>query len=252
MRSFGIHHAALAAAALTLLSVAATVTAGDGFPPRFEAVYSLHTKGIKVAEMTRELETAVGGGFVFRSETVATGLVGLFRREHVTERSHWEFAGDQVQPLLYRYERSGGKRDRVVSVDFDPDKSEVLNTYNDKTWRMAVPDGVLDKLLYQLVMMRDLATAADGTYSYAIADGGKVKTYRYETRGSEAVETPLGTFEAVIIERNSESSAKRTRIWCARALNYLPVRVEHRDKKGNETVARLESLQGLGQAAVAR
>jgi len=221
--------------------------AAEIFPPEFEATYSLHTKGFEVGRMIRELDAGENGTWVFRSQTSATGIVGFFRREEVRERSRWLREDGRVYPLRYHYERSGGKNDRTVSVRFDWSKSQVLNTYNDRSWRMEVPPGTLDKLLYQLVMMRDLARQSEALV-YDIADGGKMKTYRFEVLREEAVETHLGSFDTLVIERASSDSKKRTTIWCARGLHYLPVKVSHTDKRGNETLVLLEQVEGLPSA----
>jgi nucleoside-diphosphate-sugar epimerase len=57
------------------------------------------------------------------------------------------------------------------------------------------------------------------------------------------VKTKLGEFDAVQVRR--ASGDRVTTFWCAKELNYLPVRIEQRAGDGSPVVASLISVQGL-------
>ena len=105
-----------------------------------------------------------------------------------------------------------------------------------------MPAAVLDKLVYQAQLMFDLGNSPE-ELNYDIADKSKLKTYLIRNLGVERVETDAGHFDTVKLERASTGSQRRTRVWCASELGWLPVKVEPRDKKGAVTIAVLRSIE---------
>ena len=138
------------------------------------------------------------------------------------------------------YERTGGKP-RRVSIRFDWTKGVAYNTSRGETWTLEVKPGTLDKLLYFLALMRDLADGSNNL-EYTFTDGGKVKTYHLEVLGHETLDTPLGSLDTVKVRH--ESNERETTLWCAPALHYLPVRVEHLEK-GQVVSMQISSVDGL-------
>jgi len=58
---------------------------------------------------------------------------------------------------MYFYERYGGRHNRQVKLIFNWKKLKVTNIINNDLWQMKVPEDTIDKLLYQLILMSDLA-----------------------------------------------------------------------------------------------
>jgi hypothetical protein len=77
-----------------------------------------------------------------------------------------------------------------------------------------------------------------------VADGGRLKTYHFEWQGVETINIPAGTFDTVRLRRVHGKTT--TTIWCARKLNFLPVRIQQKKRGDSASVAVLESVQGLG------
>ncbi|MEJ2761457.1 MAG: DUF3108 domain-containing protein [Gammaproteobacteria bacterium] len=227
-----------------MLSTAAP--AGDDVSLDFQAQYALYYKGIKVAEMQRRFSRAGNGAYRYRSETEAAGLFALFRDDKITEESWGRLGGDTAQPLHYQYIRTGSHKQRNVSIRFDWDKNEVINQVNGSAWKMKLEPGMVDKLLYQFIIMLDLG---DGKrhLEYVIADGGKTKTYRFDAQGEEVIQTPLGKMRTLKLRRYKPNSRRETTLWCAPALHYLPVKVKNVEKDDRITVAIIQSLKGLGR-----
>jgi len=230
------------AAGLVLWSAAAAPA--SGLPERFEALFTLRARGVDIGRTHWQLAPAGGGRYVYESHSETVGLAKLLRDERIEERSVWRFAdGGGVRPLRYSYSRSG-KREREVEVRFDWDRGRVHNTLNGESWTMPVENGTLDKLVYLLALMRDLGAGVRDT-RYTVADGGKVKTYRMRVLRTERIDTALGALDALVVERRREGDDERlTLVWCAPALRYLPVRVEHRERDGT-VYLELESVEGI-------
>ena len=235
--------AAAACAALLLGHAAAAQT----LPERFDATYVLSAQGIDIGETRWTLRPHTGGRYVYESSSEAIGIARLLRDERIHERSEWRLAeGGGVQPLHYSYRRSGGKRDRVVDVEFDWSGGQVRNTLNGHSWSMSLESGMLDKLVYLLELMHDLSGSFQQA-RYAVADGGKVKTYVMTRVGEARVDTVMGSLDTVIVERRREGDERVTRIWCAPRLRFLPVKVEHLER-GETVQLSLKRLQGLTPA----
>jgi hypothetical protein len=203
--------------------------AGDFTPSPFTVTYELRHNAVLLARMERSLQAGADGTWVYESRSSPAGLLGLVRRDHMTERSVWRPAGGHPRPLRYEYHHIGRGSERHAVLEFDWAAHSVTNEINGHAWRMHLPGPVLDKLLYQYALTRDLRNGAT-EFSYEVADGGGIKIYRFERDGTETLHTRLGTLETVKLHRLDSGSS--TTIWCAPALDYMPVRVEqYRDRR---------------------
>ncbi len=231
-------------ALLLLGAILAAPAPAARVPAPFSAEYVLHVHGLPVGRMTRELVAERDGSFVFSSSSRAVGVAALVHRERIEERSRWRLHGTEVRPLRYSYRRSGGRKPRQVGVSFDWDARRIANTAGAQTWHMELEPGVLDKLLYQLVIMSDLERGLRDL-SYQVADGGRIKTYRLEMDGEERLDTALGEMDTIRLVRRKDGGRRQTVLWCAPALDFLPVRVQYTDKDGAVTRVEIDSLRGL-------
>ena len=218
---------------LVVIFAAVPLAAHAGtLPERFDARYVLNARGLDIAHTRWQLTPAGDGRYVYSAHSEAIGIAKMLRDEKVEERSEWRFSRTgAVTPLHYSYTRSGGKRERAVQVRFDWPGNRVHNTLNGQSWSAPIAPGTLDKLVYVLELMRNLSMGSREV-SYEVADGGKVKIYRLKVIGEERVDTVLGPLDTLVVERQRDDEAESTVVWCAPALRYLPVRVEHREDDG--------------------
>ena len=214
----------------------------DGGLRPFVAEYVLYAKNTQAARVTRSLTRLDDGTYEYRSETKTVGLISLFRKLHIIEASRLVLADDTLKPLSYRYNRTGHRKQRAVSIEFDGDAGKIKNTINGDVWYLPLEPGVLDKLLYQLTIMHDLQHGRTPA-AYQIADGGRIKTYHFEKLGEEVVATPLGSFNTIKMLRHRPDNDRKSTFWCAPELDYLQVKVEHTEKNGSTTVAVIKSLR---------
>jgi hypothetical protein len=216
--------------------------AAQHLPPVFSAEYSLHALGATVG-LTQWRAHDDQGVRVFEANTEPSGLYALIRSETIHERSRLRIDGKALIPLLYRYQRRGGKRARFVEVEFNWATKRVRNTAKGQSWEMQVPLGTLDKFSYLLALMRDLELGKT-SLQYDIADGGHLKRYDIEILAREVVETPLGALEAVKVRRKNRKS-RTTTLWCATQLHHLPVKIEHSEKDGTTVSLKIQKVEGL-------
>lgn len=230
---------------LTLLFVLNPLRAAESLSPEpFEAEYSLYSKGLEVAKIKRTFKPHTDGTYIYESYSQTTGMLALFRDDKIIERSHWRQTDSGFQPIEYVYKHNGSKKNRNVYIDFNWSARQVRMRVNDDHWQMDLEPGTLDKMLYQLAIMRDLEQGIS-EISYRVADGGKMKTYTFETFDSESVHTPYGDFKALKVERYRDDRERETILWCVEELDYLPVKVVNIEPDGLKTTALLQTYKKL-------
>ena len=209
----------------------------------FAAKFSLKAHGTVIGKTEWSLTTNDANELIYKSESKAAGIAALITNDHIVERSVWRREPQGLLPHTYKYDRSGGKREKRVAVAFDWKNGLARNTAKGETWSMPVPEGTLDKLGYVIVMMHDLNTGKRDL-QYQIADGGKLKLYRFKAIGEESLKTPFGVLSTVIMRRIRDDK-RETTYWCATQYRYLPIKVEHREKDGSVITLYIESLRGI-------
>jgi len=203
----------------------------------FVAVYALSQNGLRIGAMERRFELPGDGRYRFVSRMYTTGIAALFAALAIDEESRGRVAQGKYAPEHYVYRHS--RKHKQFSLRFDHARAEVERA--DGGWRASAPPDVQDKLAYQIQLMADLA-AGLAAARYTVADKNKLKDYRFERDGEEDIATAMGPVRALKLERIQTGSARRTTIWAAATLDWLPVRVDYQEKDGNITSAVLEKF----------
>ena len=209
--------------------------------PDFEASYQLKRGNLRIGTMVVELKTATDGSYQYESRSWPARWASWLFKDKLFETSHGHIIDGQVRPDRYHYRRSGGSKEREAILSFDWDNMTVENNVQDSPWKMDIPQGTLDKLVAQLGMMFALGKGKSEV-TFNIADGGKLKEYRFKVLGHETLELPAGTFKTVKITKLRKNKKRETYIWCAPELNYLPVRIWQREKDDAIYQSDLESF----------
>jgi hypothetical protein len=212
-----------------------------GVPPDFKASYELTRGSMKIGNSSIELSTGRNGSYTYRSRSWPVRWVAWFLKGKLNETSRGRITAQGIRPDRYQYQRTGGTTEREAELAFHWDEMTVENNVADSRWKMTIPAGTLDKAASQLGMMMALANGKTDI-SFDVADGGKLKAYRYRVVGADMIETPAGTFRTVKVARVRGNSQRETYIWCAPALHYLPVRIWQREKDDSEYQSDLESF----------
>ncbi len=217
--------------------------------PDFYANYQVELNGIQAGELRQTLSTDVAGQRKFISTTQAKGVFAFIKPDVIEETSFWVYHNDRIRPMFYRYSREGGNKDKLLTMDFYWDKREVHIDDREHPWDLEIKKNTLDKLVYQLQVMHDLSDDR-AQLTYTIADGGKLKSYEIVRLGEETIDTPLGKINAVKLTRERDAdSDRKTTLWCAPALGYLPVKLEHIEKDNSRFTAYLRKLEGISTDA---
>ena len=199
----------------------------------FSAVYHLSLAGMLLGEVKVSLSVSKQGGYEYLAHTLPRGPMRLFRDDEITEESRGVVENRSIRPERYRYRHRQSDKHRVAELKFDHARGRVVNDIRGSRWTMPVPPGVQDKFSQQLALIQGMMNGAE-EIEFPVADGGKLKFYRYERIEVETVDSPAGSFEAVALARRKNDRPSRMTIWLAPSLRFLPVRIEKRES--NERV----------------
>ena len=215
--------------------------AGDSFPS-FLAEYTVSRNGTEIGIRTHSV-SRTQHNYLYEGSMHTTGLASLIKPGTITERSHWTIEQQRVVPQKYEYLDSSDEK-RNSFLQFDWLTNTVTNHVGNKPWKMSIPIGTQDKFGYMLSLMQDLQRGQTRP-EYKIADGGRLKTYRFKSLGSELIETPAGQFKALKL-RSTRVGKKNifTYVWCLPEKKYLPVKIQ-RHKKDNVYTMLLSHVTGL-------
>lgn len=229
------------ALALMLLCCAALGSLAAATVPEFEAEYLIKRAGLTLGTTRLSFRHTTDGRYAYESISTVSGLLSWLREEHVSESSSGSMDSNAIRPDEYRFQRTGDRGRRDATVSFDWNNGTAVNTVDGSTWKMDIQPGTLDKLVVQIAIMRHLqAGVAD--LEFSVADGGKPKRYSIVIHGEETVEVPAGEFAAVRIEQRAENTNRKTFLWAAPALDYLPVKILREENSGATYYSVLESV----------
>lgn len=219
-------------------SSTSTIAAPTAELSPFTATYEFDWDGsISLSgKTTRKLSKGKEQQWLFESKASA-----LFASIYESSRFQWQ--AEQIQPQKYTYKRSAFGKKKQVEVEFDWPAMQVTNLVKDKPWQMKIDDGVQDKISYQLLLQQEVA-AGKTEFIYQVADGGHLKEYRFVAEGTEQIEAPIGTFEAIRVKRVRDAGNERqTYIWFAPELNYQIIKLHQIEKKDKEYSLLLKSIE---------
>jgi hypothetical protein len=201
--------------------------------PPHSADYQLSRNGLPFATMTATLEQN-GGRYRLEARTRAHKALSLINlgleiapNANQTEVSEGILKAGRYRPSRYSFRRENADR-RELRISFDWASMRATINSDNQPWSMAIPPGAVDKLSVLLHMRQDLASGKRAL-SYSVADGGKLKNYRYRRTGRGEVRTQAGTWNVIELSRSKNGAATDYRLRVAPERDHLPVLVEREE-----------------------
>jgi len=219
----------------------------DGLAPH-RAVYGLYNDAKRVGEAVFTLRyDAAALRYDFETRSEFSGLLRIASPRPLVEHSEFTVVGGAIRPLSFTYSDGSWRSKRNVALSFDWDHGLVTVEQAETREQIALPQGALDRASARIALMHDLA-AGRLSGSYTVADPDVLQTYGYHSEGAETLDTALGEIAAEKISQQRPGSSRRTLIWAARDLGFLPVRIEQ-IREGRAPVSFvIESLEWLSDA----
>jgi hypothetical protein len=206
------------------------ISAVDEHIPDFHTSYIIEKAGVTVVRMTVSLKRGEEK-IEYRSKAEPVGIASWFFSDHkINTYSILQQVDDKVVPLEYRSIHLGSEENRNEHYRYDWKRNLAYINYRGDRKTLRIPRGTLDTFSLQLALMQNAAKGVE-TIVYSVVSRGKLKTYTCTNLGHETIETPLGRFEAVVLERRADDDEENTirTTWHAPRLHYLPVKIENRE-----------------------
>jgi len=239
-----IRYALLKSCVVLLLTGPGPVLAGADAPyPAFVASYDANANGLSIGTVQASLTHEGENEYLYRQESVSSGIAALFGNDNSTQDSRWRYRDDRIQVIDYRSRRRGGDDDDNEHLIFDWETRRVKNTGAGEHWEISIPEDAVDRLVMQLAMLFDLR---DGKteISYKVPRQGRIKIYEFGLVGEETLELKSGSYRTLKMERMNDDKDKSW-VWSAPELNYFPVRFLKHKKGGMKIELVLRKLKFL-------
>lgn len=149
----------------------------------------------------------------------------MVQPEHYTDKHKRPFKKEQAQKLVFDWE----------------DKKAYLSGDEQQDFDLEDPRGAYDPLSF-FFEARCALMAGETAFSYPVISKGRNRVQDYEVIGTELVSTPLGDFEALIVERVRNNPKRQTRLYVAPELDYLLVKIEHQESPMLRIIATLKEM----------
>lgn len=164
-----------------------------------------------------------GSSYSLRAVTETTGLAALFHPAEVVQESRGGFDAAGFRPLEFDSWRDGRPKD---SIRFEPEQGRIrFASGRDAPFVPAVQDML--SLFYQLGAVSEKEWQA----GIAVASGRKVEVFAVAVGEVEEIETVLGLRQAWHLRIAGTAAQDSTEVWLD-ARSRLPLRIRHRDRKG--------------------
>lgn len=204
------------------------------FPPKGRIRYVI-MRGTENFEVGRAENSWHMEEMRYRLESVVetTGLAALFKPVRVVQNSEGEITADGLRPLrfLARRDRGGERGD---SAQFDWARMRVALAGGGRERDEALEPGAQDFL--SLFFQFAVRAAVTPRMEMMVATGKSYNRHVVEVVGEEDLALPLGELRTLHLRAVELQSAGRSPeawdIWLARDHGNLPVRIRHRDRRG--------------------
>ena len=172
--------------------------------------YSINYKasaGLATASATRSfLKSTTNSYELLNTIEVSAATQSIM---NMTERSRITLSdSQQLIPLSYSM-RQTGYLVKSENIEFDWVQSIATISTAEQSQRVKIQDEIFDKLSHQLNIHSNIKIATN-KISFNIIDESGIQEYQYIVLGYEDIETPLGQFSSIKIERNLPKSSSRS------------------------------------------
>jgi len=192
----------------------------------YTATYAVEKSGMVIANATQTLTQRGNNEYSLVLTAKAKGIVSLFVNKENVQRTEWTQENNRIIPQRF-YENTASKG-KETKLNFDWTEKRVKDL-GDASWSLPLEPGMVDPLLLQHVLRRDVQ-GNNQTFTYKVPDDGKIKSYTIKIIGEDTIETAMGSYETIKV--SSTRNKRTTTFWLAKTLRFIPVRMEQA-KSGN-------------------
>jgi len=184
------------------------------------------------AKSSRELKEIEPG--IWELSLKARNLVARYEE---TSRFTLDETGYPI-PQRHSFKGSlfGISREEITNFNWE-DKTATWNR-NDDHRTAELHQGVVDRILYQILVPRDVKAGNDLT-TYEFINRGDLRSYQFENMGTETMNFDDTQINTIKLERVYDDGEKQTSVWVAPELNYEIIKISHKDDDGADYLMEL-------------
>ena len=190
--------------------------------------------GTALGVNTVELKQSKPGVWDFTGAIKGTDGLAMLAGATVNERSvltapkgEWEIYSSSLETKV------AWRRD-VKTIALQKDGAGYLYKDHKKSVTIPYQSGLLDQHSVTLALISDLQAGKGPVFKYQTIVKGKIETYTFRRAGEQTLDTALGRLDTVKIERvRQTANGKSTLIWFAKDKNFLPVKFQELNAKGD-------------------
>lgn len=209
--------------ATALLLLGQSVSA---MPKALNADYSVHKGSMNLGDMNLSLSYS-GNQFHYYKDTTAKGFAALITKAKIIEKVDGSFKGNHLSPTKYYFQQSTRKRSRIENTRFVGNHAQ--GVYKDKKFNLKIPAGTIDRASLEIALANDI-TNRKPRLNYNVIERGELKKYIFARQGEERISTPAGRFTTTKVKVVRTGNKRSTLFWLAKELDYMPVKIIHREK----------------------
>ena len=205
----------------------------------FNAEYDVNYNGMELGVSKRRLSMSKNQIATFEAATYPEGFAALLIKETITETSKIKITHEKIQPIQYVEAKDKKGKIEKYQLSFDWNKNTLRNEYL-KTSE-PLKSNTQDLLSFQLNIMQDLQKHKK-SMQYRIATKRHTRDYNLKIVNTEKLETAMGEFEVIKLTTKSVEGKSQFTFWCAPTLEFLPVKIQKTNDKGNKFSFTLRSF----------
>jgi hypothetical protein len=190
---------------------------------------------VRISVVSGQLNTelrATETGYVATHVVKPTGVSRVITNGQMEVSSEFTTAADGLRPVSYHAIDTIGD-DPEAHITFDWQTNQARGTVGDEDVVLQLDGLSHDAVSIQYDLMYNLMNDKPND-TYVLFDVDKMRVANVRKVGKKTVKTKVGNFEVVGIEHQKEGSSRKTILWCAPKLDYLPVVIEQQ-RKGKVT-----------------
>lgn len=230
---------------LALLLLMLPLFAQAAPPPKaFSADYDVFQNNRRVGTGTVRFQPLANGQWELVSTSQATRGMASAAGVSRNERSVLRWADGRAEVVSYQMDMRAAWTRRSQSLVVDASKRTATSTYRDQVFPLRFEPGMVDRHSVTVAIMADLAAGLREPLEYAVADRRELDHHRYQVAANVRLGTALGTQPALRVERvRDDDSGRRTKLWFAKDLDWLPLRIKQYEADGQSVDMRIRRIR---------
>jgi len=201
----------------------------------FTAQYQLKRGNMIIGKVTTTLQLKQDGSYNYKSVTVPVGIVAAFRKDEITEQSQGQILGHKVIPSSYYFRHKRKKRPKLRELHFNWGSKRVTTPGTKPEWGSAITQGTQDKASKVLAMMLSMRPKTT-KLNFKVVAKKKLKNYQISREREEKIAAANNNYHTIKLNESKAGQPASTSYWLAPKLNYLPIKIERKEKKNTFTM----------------